>query len=134
MQQIIGQWKIVFEVAVVYGVLKIATWLWQYISQKRLVSHGKGPPVRLAVAIPAHNEGASIKATVRSVLQAGIGAEDIYILCNGCSDDTAEQVAKCGVVPVIMPVKGKEETLKHAVHEMKLFRDYTHVCFFHADT
>jgi cellulose synthase/poly-beta-1,6-N-acetylglucosamine synthase-like glycosyltransferase len=87
-----------------------------------------------AVAIPAHNEGPAIGRTVRSILRAGIPPEDIYVLCNGCTDDTPEEVRKCGVEPVIAPVKGKEETLTWACSAAKLFRAYTHVCFFDADT
>lgn len=90
--------------------------------------------IKLAVAIPAHNEGPSIARTVRSILRAGIPKEDIFILCNGCTDNTADEISKCGVSPVIVPCKGKEETLTYATDVLKLFWKYTHVCFFDADT
>src|SRR5665213_1486378 len=88
--------------------LYVIFWLFNNVyrsfdEKPKKVKKGRSP--RLAVAIPAHNEGPGIGATVKSILtagaKAGITARDIFILCNGCKDDTAEQVEKCGVTPVI---------------------------------
>lgn len=128
--------QFVVQALLIFFLLRCFAWM---------VSQYFGPPpksklalrkgkIRLAIAIPAHNEGSAIARTVMSIIRAGIPREDIYILCNGCKDDTAEQVAKCGVIPQIAPVKGKEETLTWAVSDAKLFSGYTHVCFFDADT
>lgn len=118
-----------------YVVLKCFAWLYVMIVGRRAshVKRGK-KSLYFAVAIPAHNEGPAIARTVRSILHAGIPAEDIFILCNGCTDDTAEQVRQCGVQPIIAPVHGKEETLSWATHRARLFSKYTHVCYFDADT
>lgn len=109
-------------------------WLFRSFDWPRQKIKNNSNPIRLAIAIPAHNEERSIAKTVRSIIEAGIERRDIFILCNGCKDKTAEEVAKCGVKPVIVPVRGKEETLNYANHELHLFRGYTHVCFFDADT
>lgn len=118
--------------ATFYVLLKLFLWIFN-IEKSNKVSKNKNQ-ITLAVAIPAHNEGPSIARTVRSILAAGIPKEDIFILCNGCTDNTAEEIEKCGVIPVIVPCKGKEETLTYAVDVLGLFWKYTHVCFFDADT
>lgn len=92
------------------------------------------PRLSLAVAIPAHNEETSIAKTVRSILLAGIPRQDIFVLVNGSTDRTADEVRTCGVTPYVLPSKGKEETLNYAIHNLGLFWKYTHVCFFDADT
>lgn len=110
----------------------------------RLLASFEGPKkkerkkisVRLAVAIPAHNEGLTIAATVRSIITAGMRAEDVFVLPNGCGEDdrTAEEARACGASVPFIPVRGKEETLNYAIHTLRLFERYTHVCFFDADT
>ncbi len=112
-------------------------WLFQYLGAEPKKKKNLKPRkelVRFAAAVPAYNEGVGIARTVRSLLKANIRPEDIYILCNGCTDDTAEQVRLCGVEPIISPVRGKEETLAWACDDAKLFSRYTHVGFFDADT
>lgn len=125
----------ILVVVAIYFTLKATLWLWKILwgVRKKPKPKHKGQ-ITFAVAIPAHNEGASIARTVRSILLAGIPAEDIFILCNGCSDNTAEEVQRCGVKPVVVPVRGKEETLTYAIETLKLFSRYSHVCFFDADT
>jgi len=128
-----------------------------YVSLKFLgwfLSIGSGKPkripkpdisLRFAAVIPAHNEEESIAGTVQSILDAGIPPEDVYVLLNGCTDKTAEEVKKCRVkicgehrhvepVTETNHIRGKEETIKFAIHGLGLFWKYTHVCFFDADT
>ncbi len=55
---------------------------------------------RLAVAIPAHNEGAVIGATVQA-LRAQVYAParfDVHVVADHCTDDTALQAAAAGAV------------------------------------
>lgn len=117
-----------------YFSLTVILWFYQRFRRKRRENIYLVKQVCLAVAIPAYNEGKKIGATVRSIMEAGIPPEDIYILCNGCTDNTVAEVEKCGVRPVISPVCGKEETLAWASHKECMFDKYTHVCFFDADT
>jgi len=143
---------------VFYLVFKVVYGKYQSMRQKPKKVGAEREPIRFAVAIPAHNEGESIARTVKSILEAGIvvedsildatiagidsifkasiAPEDIFILCNGCTDNTAQEIKKCGVVPVIVPCKGKEETLTYSIDVLKLFPEekYSHVCFFDADT
>ncbi len=128
----------------IYAVLKVFYGKYQSKREKggqeKTIADTK--PICLAVAIPAHNEGKSIARTVNSILEAGkkvkikIEEKDTKILCNGCTDNTEEEIRNCGVVPVVVPVKGKEETLTYAIDELQLFPEekYSHVCFFDADT
>lgn len=57
---------------------------------------------RGAVIIPAHNEAAVIERTLRSLadLTAGEGVE-VIVVCNGCTDRTAEIARGCPRVQVI---------------------------------
>jgi cellulose synthase/poly-beta-1,6-N-acetylglucosamine synthase-like glycosyltransferase len=120
----------------IYLFLKLIIFVFHSSEERQIKVEKKSKPIRLAVAIPAHNEGESIAKTVQSILRAGMHSEDIYILCNGCTDNTEEEISRCGVTPVVVPCKGKEETLTYAIDELKLFpaRKYSHVCFFDADT
>ncbi len=117
-----------------YFSLTLILWVYRRFKTEKRESLWVLKRVHFAVAIPAHNEERKIGATVRSILQAGIPPEDIYILCNGCTDNTVAEVEKCGVKPVISPVRGKEETLGWASHAVRMFDAYTHICFFDADT
>lgn len=118
----------------IYLAIKVFVWVLHSFDPPKKKRAGKF--VRFAVAIPAHNEGASIRKTVLSLLEGGMPSHDIFVLCNGCNDNTAEEVSKCGVVPIVVPVRGKEETLTYAIDVLKLFfgEKYDYVCFFDADT
>jgi hypothetical protein len=48
----------------------------------------------ISIIIPAHNEGAVIARTLRTMLEdAAPGEFDIVVVCNGCTDDTAAQAS-----------------------------------------
>jgi len=56
----------------------------------RTIAMNKAP---IAVIIPAHNEEAVIERTLRTLLRSAQPGEFlIYVVCNGCSDKTAERV------------------------------------------
>ncbi|MGE0879512.1 MAG: glycosyltransferase family 2 protein [Acidimicrobiia bacterium] len=50
-------------------------------------------PFDYSVVIPAHNEGAVIDRCLQSML-AGGGNGEIVVVCNGCTDDTAERAKR----------------------------------------
>ena len=43
-----------------------------------------------SVIIPAHNEGRVLGRTLRTLLNDGGGDFDVVVVCNGCTDDTAD--------------------------------------------
>lgn len=65
-----------------------------------------------SVVIPAHNEAASIGRTLRA-LRHGVGEEDldVVVVCNGCSDETAEVARQADprarVVEIARPSKAE---------------------------
>jgi biofilm PGA synthesis N-glycosyltransferase PgaC len=55
-----------------------------------------GPP-RITVLIPAHNEAATIAQTIRSLRQQSIPVASITVVCDNCTDDTAQIAEALGV-------------------------------------
>jgi biofilm PGA synthesis N-glycosyltransferase PgaC len=55
-----------------------------------------GPP-RITVLIPAHNEAATIAQTIRSLRRQTIPVASITVMCDNCTDDTAEIAEALGV-------------------------------------
>lgn len=54
-----------------------------------------GTPRDLSVVVPAHNEGAGIRRLLDALvateaIHAGLGRVEVIVVCNGCTDDTAE--------------------------------------------
>lgn len=48
-----------------------------------------------SVIIPAHNESAVIERTLESLLKSiGDNSVEVFVVCNGCTDDTAERARK----------------------------------------
>ncbi len=54
------------------------------------------PATRFAVAIPTWNRRETVLLTVESVLRQTRPAEEIYVLCDGCTDGTQEALAALG--------------------------------------
>src|SRR5713226_1218267 len=48
------------------------------------------------VVIPAHNEAASIGATLLSLRQQTRPPDEMLVVCDNCTDNTAEIAASCG--------------------------------------
>ena len=62
-----------------------------------------------SVVIPAHNEASIIDRTLSTLLEnAESGEFDVVVVCNGCSDQTAEK-ARCyrGVRVIEIPQASK---------------------------
>jgi 1,2-diacylglycerol 3-beta-glucosyltransferase len=57
-----------------------------------------GAELRVAVLVPAHDEGAGVRATVRSLLALDWprAALDLVVIADNCSDDTAAHAAAAG--------------------------------------
>ena len=70
---------------------------------------------RVGIVVPAHDEGAVIDRLLTGLLEeAGPGELDVVVVCNGCSDDTAERARRHGpdVRVVETPVPSKTAALR----------------------
>lgn len=47
---------------------------------------------KLALLIPAHNEGLIIQSSITSAIDAGLSAEDVYVVDDDSSDDTLQKI------------------------------------------
>lgn len=54
------------------------------------------PSAYVMVIIPAHDEAASIGATLRSLQQQTRPPDEVLVVCDNCTDDTAGIAAGCG--------------------------------------
>ena len=94
------------------------------------------PRTRFAVLIAARNEEAVIGRTVRKLLQCDYpaGLFDVYVLPNGCTDNTAAAAAAAGarILPCGPSVRSKGAALHLAVEALK-DRPYDAICVFDAD-
>lgn len=57
---------------------------------------GSLPAAYVMVVIPAHNEAASIGATLLSLRQQTRPPDEVLVVCDNCTDDTAAIAATCG--------------------------------------
>jgi Glycosyl transferase family 2 len=68
------------------------------IGERELESYKAPSPRRrrpqVTVLIPAHNEEASVAATIACVLAQDWGPDRVLVICDNCTDDT-EAVARC---------------------------------------
>lgn len=67
----------------------------------------------ISIIIPAHNEEKVIAATLNPLVAANSGAVEIIVVCNGCTDKTAEIVASFGdsVKCIETPIPSKAKAL-----------------------
>ncbi|TGN63974.1 glycosyltransferase [Nocardioides eburneiflavus] len=76
-----------------------------------------------SVVIPAHDEAASIGRTLRA-LRTGLGGHelDIVVVCNGCSDDTAEVARRADprarVLEIAQPSKNEAVRVGNAATDV----------------
>lgn len=81
--------------------------------------------IRLHVVIPAHNEEATIKETIQSVIKAAANLTDCYgeafevsitVVLDGCTDNTANAIAGFSLVKVIQHANalGKWRSIQEA--------------------
>ena len=61
----------------------------------------------LSVVVPAHNESASIASTIESVLSQDRTPDELVVVCDNCTDDTAE-IARRYPVRVVETVGNTE--------------------------
>jgi poly-beta-1,6-N-acetyl-D-glucosamine synthase len=103
----------------------------------RTASTGPTPQIaRLCVVIPAFNEELLLGRCIRSVLQAGVAAEDIYVV-DDCSTDATGRVAReCVGVNLLINVHkhGKLGGLRRAIEECALVERYTYLALLDADS
>ena len=81
-----------------------------------------GTPGPIAVVIPAHNEAASIGATLSSVLAQARNVDRVIVVADNCSDDTAEIALRAGAqswVRVDDLHRGKGYALQFALDRLK---------------
>jgi hypothetical protein len=79
---------------------------------------------RVAVLIPAHDEGAGVRATVASVLAADWPADrlDVVVVADNCTDDTAAHAAAAGARVLERDApdrRGKGRALAWAVERLR---------------
>lgn len=65
------------------------------------LSSREGPRPRWALAVFAHNEAPRIRAALEGIARAASGTDvDVFVLANGCTDGTADEVrAAAGLLP-----------------------------------
>jgi cellulose synthase/poly-beta-1,6-N-acetylglucosamine synthase-like glycosyltransferase len=90
---------------------------------------------RLCVLLPAKDERLGISKTVRSILQAGVSPEDVYVIDDGSSDGTGEIAGSFGVNVLRNPRNiGKAMALSRCAQEFRVVDRYDYVCLMDADT
>jgi biofilm PGA synthesis N-glycosyltransferase PgaC len=62
--------------------------------------------MRVCVLIAAKNEGIAIGSTIDSIVSAGIDKEDVYLVSDGSTDDTALLGRSRGIQVLDLPVNG----------------------------
>ena len=99
---------LLFVWSVVTGVAAVATLpgsvellglsLGALLPRRRVVSKSGDVAWRVAVVVPAHNEGAVIRSCVESLLAAERGGMDVdvWVIADNCTDDTAVAAEGCG--------------------------------------
>lgn len=67
----------------------------------------------ISVIIPAHDEGAVLRATLSGLLDGSDAADEleIIVVCNGCSDDTAEVAREFSVQVIELDTASKTTAL-----------------------
>jgi glycosyltransferase involved in cell wall biosynthesis len=77
-----------------------------------------------AIGVFAHNEARGIKAALQSVVEAAAGHPvSIYVLANGCTDDTVDKVRSCAATLadlwlVEIPVADKANAWNVFIHDL----------------
>ena len=89
----------------------------------------------LCVVIPAKNEGRVLAKSIVSVLTAGCAPQDIYVIDDGSSDDTAGSARQLGVHVLSNHTSiGKAPSIRRAIELFDLCSRYEYISVVDADT
>ena len=91
---------------------------------------------KLALLIPAHNEGLVIQDTITSALRAGLKRRDIYLVSDGSTDDTVAIATEMLGAPNVISVEhsGKAGAVKKALDHFEIPSRYTWLHIADADS
>jgi 1,2-diacylglycerol 3-beta-glucosyltransferase len=96
------------------------------------------PEKRFAVIIPAHNEGAHLPQTIRSLKSCLYPQElfSIFVIADNCTDDTSEVAVSCGANCLVreeVTLRGKNNALRWGLERID-FGKFDAVAIVDADT
>lgn len=90
--------------------------------------------MRLCFLIPAYCESKTIHKSIYSCLNAGVSRNDIYVIDDGSTDDTAWRAKRTRVHVHTKANGGKATALHRGVDHFRLDTTYTHVAILDADS
>lgn len=90
-------------------------------------------PRDVAVIMPAYNEELVIARSIAALLQL-VPVENIFIISDGSTDNTASVARSLGVHVLDLPNQGKAGALQSGIQHYKLAERFTGVLFVDADT
>lgn len=95
------------------------------------------PRYRFAVLVPARNEAGVVGHLVRSLMNQEYPQElyDVFVIPNGCTDDTAHIAMQAGakILECTVPTKSKGDVLRFAFGRMSEAGGYDGYCILDAD-
>ena len=95
------------------------------------------PKHRFAVLVPARNEAGVVGFLVKSLMNQEYPREmyDIFVIPNGCTDDTAgaAQMAGARILECTIPTKSKGDVLRFAFENVPNLGNYDAYCILDAD-
>src|SRR5271156_300903 len=91
--------------------------------------------MNMCIIVPAMNEERVIGSTIQSILDAGMRAEDVFVINDGSKDATPEIAARMGVNVFTNPTNiGKARSVGRITKELALCDKYEIICMMDADT
>lgn len=81
-----------------------------------------GKPLSIAVLVPAHNEGENLLPTLHSLQQQLKPQDQLIVIADNCSDDTAQQAQAAGAHVLVRQnetLRGKGYALDHGVRYLE---------------
>lgn len=107
-------------------------------TKKADIPEADGKLRRFAVIVPAHNEGAVLGQLLQSLSQQQYPKNrlDVFVVADGCTDNTAQIAAVCGADVLIRngEAKGKAKAVEYGIsHILALDAVYDCIAVFDAD-
>ena len=102
--------------------LLLITLMSHHKSQRQKPEDDRALPCSVSIVIPAHNEEHHIAQTVRTIRQQLRPSDEILVIADNCTDNTAKLAQSAGarVVERTDPARrGKAHALEHARQELK---------------